>query len=158
MKKTQLFSAEILINIFFFSIMFVTLLFIIEVKNKEFQNYNTAQGLYIKSNNIINLLTLSSGYPLNWSMNDVTQIGISDDNLIINENKLTKFINLINNNYSFVKKSFSIEENELFILIEYLNKTKIFKHYPGEVKNILVSKRKLLLNNELVILKVGVSN
>jgi hypothetical protein len=58
-----------------------------------------------------------------------------------------------------VIESFSIDAYKLYFSLEYVNGSKIAEYKPkGNVKNVLISKRKVLYNNEAAILKVGVIN
>ncbi|MDD4354062.1 MAG: hypothetical protein PHN56_06430 [Candidatus Nanoarchaeia archaeon] len=157
--KSQFFSIEALLNITLFTTIFLMVLFIINSKSKEFTESTVEDYLMVNSNNVINLLTLTSGYPRTWNSTNYSDLGICDSPKIINPKKLSNFVTLLNNNYSKVLESFSIEAYKLYFSLEYLNGTKIIEYKPfGDVKNVLISKRKVLYNNYPAILKVGVIN
>lgn len=157
--KTQFFSAEVISNIALFSIVFIFLLFMINNKIMNFKESTEEDYLIINSNNIINLLTLTGGYPNDWSNNNFSEIGLCDYYKIINPAKLENFIDALNNNYSAVIESFSIDAYNLYFSLEYLNNSKIIEYRPKiKPRNVLVSKRKVLYNNEPAMLKVGVLN
>ena len=157
--KSQFFSAEAIFNISLFTILFMLVLFTLNNKSREFTEATQEDYLIVNSNNIINLLTLSAGYPSNWSSANFIDLGLCDYPKIISNNKLQSFISLLNNNNSLVIESFSIDAYKIYFSLEYLNGTKIAEYKPkGNVKNAMVTKRKVLYNNYGAIMKVGVMN
>ena len=159
MRKAQFFSAESIINIVLFTAIFSFLIFAINNKTKQFIESTETDYLIVKSNNVINLLTQTPGYPINWNKSNFTDLGLSNYYKIINPEKLSNFIYLLNNNNSLVLESFSIENNALYFSIEYLNGSTIASYKPSkDYKNVLITKRKVLYNNLPAIIKVGVMN
>jgi len=157
--KAQFFSSEAIFNLALFGIIFLFFLFIINNKINDFKQSTQEDYLIISSNNIINILSMSKGIPYNWSHESFSMIGLCDFPKIISPLRLENFKMLLNDNYSEVLKSFSIEAYPLYVSLEYFNGSKIYEYKPRVyAKNVLINKRKVIYENEPAILKIGVIN
>ena len=98
--KSQLFSIESVINIALFLSMFSMLIFMASSLNNKLSDSTGNDKMLLLSNNIINALALSGGYPLDWDANNVEEVGLCDSPYIINAEKLSNFAELLNTDYS----------------------------------------------------------
>lgn len=137
--------------------MFSMLVFMASSLNDSFSYSNDEGKTLLMSNNIINYLLESGGYPLNWNINNVKEIGLCDSSYIINAQKLETFIFLLNNNYSYTKDLMSLENKDFYISLEYMNGSEILEFKLNKsVENAMISKRKVMYEGFPAILKVGV--
>jgi hypothetical protein len=113
-KKSQAWGLDLIIAMVIFSVG-ITAFFVysINYSREAEENFNLmkTEGDFIFNN------ILSSGYPSDWSAENVVVIGISDDGKI-NETKLERFFELANNDYDRTKFLFNTRYNYFFFFLD----------------------------------------
>ncbi len=141
------------------SIFFIALIaFYFFAVNNSSQGQDNLALLSYESQLIADSL-LSEGYPLNWSISEVDEIGIVSNNKI-NQTKLEMFYNLSETNYSFTKIIFGITGDYFVNFSEpiYIQDRLILGigFPPENHENLIKSSRYIIYNNRPVTLTVEV--
>ena len=119
--KAQVWSLDIVIAIVIFSaglIIFYTYGSNLTKTDEDQLSYMLQDAKTISS------FLVSSGYPDNWTSQDVVTIGLTNSNFLINDSKVQKFSQLATTNYSITKKILSTR-SDYFIYFENNNGTTI---------------------------------
>jgi hypothetical protein len=159
MKKTQFFSAEIiLVFIVFISLFFMAVLFW-ETKTLEFDTNQRLFDMELGAANLAEILTTSPGKPLNWTILNFEQIGLADDYAVINPRKLDNFFYISDHNYSYARELLGIPEYDYYVRLKDVsgNIVRSFGNYSG-FSVIIVWEEKIRINNTNYLLEVGVSD
>ncbi len=118
--KAQVWYTDFMIGILIFSIVLVTYFYYTEQTSNSEEN--TVNNLIIESKAITNQL-LSTGYPINWTSNNVSTVGLTDGNYRINNNKLASF-----NSWSYSERKEKLHTTkQYYFYLEYLNGTRYNK-------------------------------
>ncbi|MBI4399530.1 hypothetical protein HY570_02165 [Candidatus Micrarchaeota archaeon] len=101
--KGQIYSIDL---VFAFSILTLLLITVIYYQNYFVINIDEnekSSDIHRIANNVAAKLILSPGEPSNWSTLDSSSIGIAKDRNILDENKLTTLLNLLNSSDGYEK-------------------------------------------------------
>ncbi len=155
MKKSQFFSSELVVT----TTLFLVMLGFVLIATKSRTDYLISEKSIIDSeyeaSNMVELLLTTSGFPCNWDSSNVEQIGVADSYYVINPYKMDNFFELVNNNYTFVKSYFNL--NDFSFSLNYLNGTTIynFDSIPNKEPAIIV-RRRARYNDNIVLFTLEV--
>jgi len=160
-KKAQAWGFDLVIG----SILFIVgiIAFYIYALNAPEQGQEILNTLSYNGNLVANSL-LSEGFPDNWNQNDVTRIGILNDNRI-NETKLEKFYTLHLNNYQRTKSLFNIKyeyfvnlsgSGQFVLLSDSTPISGIGNQPPADPENLIKTTRFTIYRNKPVTLNIYV--
>ncbi len=155
MRKTQFFSSEIVVT----TILFLVMIGFIFTTTRSRTDYMLGEKSIIESESqastMVELLLTTPGYPHNWNSSYVEQIGIADSYYIINPYKMKNFVELSNNNYTFVKSFFNIKDYSFSL--SYLNGTTIFSFNPNLDKSpAIIIRRRVRYEDSIVLFAMEV--
>ncbi len=158
MRKAQLWYSDFIIGLIIFLTAVVTFW---AYQNSDVFENSTAPRLLLEAVDIGTNLN-SPGTPTSWTPSDVVRVGISNGNNRINESKLMQFASL---DYGKLKDSMSIE-NQFSVHFEYLNgsiialndSVTVLGTVPSNAKNIVETKRIMILQSEMVKMIIRVWN
>lgn len=158
-KKAQLFTLDAIFGFTIFIFIFFTFLnyFINFYQNLSLQL--ESKKLELTSYYAINQL-LSSGKPENWNYNlsSLIYLGLERERGVLDPHKISTFRSLFLANKSLVKEKLRIfEYNFSFVIIDFYSKTTLYNVSENhKFSNLYMLERVAVLNNSLVIVKLGV--
>ncbi len=156
-KKSQFFSAELIIVLLLFITIFFISLIVWYNKSREYDKNIILYDIELGSANIAELLATSPGHPLNWSINNINQLGVADDYHVINNHKLDKLFYLSQNNYSLMKGLLGVPEYDYYIIIRDKDNN-IVRSFIKELDytQSVVWTENVIINNSFYEFKIGV--
>ncbi len=113
-KKAQIWGIDLAIALIIFSIGIIVL-YVYSLNSPAESKENMENLLY--EGNAITEIILSEGSPLNWSIENVTKLGILTNNKI-DETKIKNFYNFTQTDYNKTKSIFNTRFDYLFFLSE----------------------------------------
>lgn len=112
--KGQAFVQDLIIAIFIIVIFFIIFLNIEKNDVREDSNLGISSEAKVLSDYLV-----STGYPIDWNISNVVRIGITDDNNILDKEKLNKFYNLTRDDYENVRYILGVKNDFIVFFTDY---------------------------------------
>lgn len=114
-NKSQVFSSEVLVAYFIFSLTVILILFLWNVATTEIRNSERLYALEEKANDLGEKLIKTRGIPENWTKDDVLAIGLSTEEArILDPRKVKEFVELMNESYEEKSHLLGLGKYEFF--------------------------------------------
>ncbi len=122
-KKAQTFTQDLVVAIIIMSM--VLIVFFEFYTNQDFNGDSAEKTLLSETKTITDYL-VSPGYPSDWNATDVVNIGIVDENNVIDKTKLEIFSNMTRDDYDRTRSLLKTKYDYIIF----------FKDYDGNVINV----------------------
>ena len=103
---------------------------------------------------ISDLLIKSEGLPGDWNESNVIVIGLAKEDHVLDENKVSSFVTLP---IDKTKKLLGIVNFNFFFRLKNIDGTILedYGNYPIDAEEVIVSRRLVLYNNEIINMEFG---
>ena len=144
-RKGQVWFVDFMVGVLIF--VFMVTIYFSYVNTSEYSDDTIMPSLIADSKKVSSVL-VTRGYPLDWSLSNITQVGLTDGANRIDFDKLESFNSL---SYNSRKEYIHTTKNYYFYL-EYINGTRFnILGDQGNTSNYLVqSSRYVIYNNSIV--------
>ncbi len=160
-KTAQVFSGEFLIAYFIFAIALVLVFYMWDTTIAEIMQSEHLCDLEDTSVDVAEKLIKTRGIPENWSLNDVDSIGLAGESRILDQEKVLKFLKMMNasnSNYENNKYLLGIGKYNFYFKITDIegdtikinNLTCETGKVPVNETQMLTITRTAILNDEIV--------
>ena len=162
--KGQVFSSEVVMAYFIFSLTLVIVLFLWNISFRQIKN---SEKFYLLEETAFNLgekLVKTSGFPNNWTKENVISVGLTsspNEPRVLDESKILEFVYMMNSSYYYEETRGSIlgiGKYEFYFNLTDINGTTIkiqnvschTGKIPENTNEMITVTRTALLNGEIV--------